>query len=599
VQKENTFFKRREGMSVKKGLLFLFLGVLATAFLFNASAFGADTTPPQILELKLYPGLYVIGVRLKTNEPVRCEYITNYWPSNNWISNYQPISNLHIWYTEPRTAKAIFNIRFRVTDAAGNITETQAYEISTYPYLRGSLNINNNSLTTNSRNVTLALQAFDPEFQVTEMCFSNDNQNWSDWEPYQVTKNWQLSEGEGLKTVYARFKNKRGFFIHNPAVDSIYYTTQTQALGPSLVQIKGKQLLVQKPLAGSKLIPYKIKGVCWSPASIGNPGWGDITAREIEFNNWYKQDIALMKEMGINTVRTYLDFGQDINTSKEILDELYNSGIMVILMVEDSIADMVNLERVVSNFKSHPAILAWQIGNEWNLYDYYGVFSGLEDSLKFTERAAERIKQLDPYHPVISTIADSQYITIPTQATSAWGYDRPIEYLVSLRCPAVDIWGINVYRGGSFGGLFYEWFQISPKPMFVSEAGTDSYDQRITNENPQMQADFTAGLWDEVYFHLSADRPTEPCLGITFFEWNDEWWKNNNPFNHDSGGYYNQYAHPDNISDEEYYGLVDIYRSKKQAYFTLENRYKKQGQVINLVSNLNLSAISTLSLIHI
>ncbi|MDP1853855.1 MAG: interleukin-like EMT inducer domain-containing protein [Candidatus Omnitrophota bacterium] len=460
-------------------------------------------------------------------------------------------------------------------------------------YLRGNININNGALVTSSQSVILNLAAFDPQYAVTETSFSNDGQNWSLWEPYQASKNWLLSNTEGLKTVFVRFKNSAGYImgsLNRPAVDSIYYTTQTPPQGISSIEVKGRQLLMQRPSSNSGPIPYKIKGICWSPASIGNPGAGDIVSREIEFKNWYKQDIALMKDMGVNTVRTYLDFGTDLLTFSEILDELYRNGIMVIMCVDDSIANSANIDQVVSNFKNHPAILAWQIGNEWNLNFYYLSFINFEDVLNFTEQAAQKIKQLDPYHPVTSILADSIYFTIPKEGED-YG-NTVIEYFVAKRCPSIDIWGLNVYRSGSFGGLFYEWGQISPKPMFISEAGTDAYDSRISNENPQMQADFAAGLFDEVYFHFSADRPNEPCLGVSFFELNDEWWKMSSPFTHDASGNYNPYANPDNISNEEYYGLLDINRTKRQAYFTVGDRYKKQGQYVNLPVNLTLTAVS-------
>jgi hypothetical protein len=42
------------------------------------------------------------------------------------------------------------------------------------------------------------------------MCFSNDNLNYTDWEPYGATKNWSLLDGDGQKTVYVKFKDNAG-----------------------------------------------------------------------------------------------------------------------------------------------------------------------------------------------------------------------------------------------------------------------------------------------------------------------------------------------------------------------------------------------------
>jgi len=41
----------------------------------------------------------------------------------------------------------------------------------------------------------------------TQMQFSNDGSMWSDWEPYVTTKNWTLTDGDNVKTVYAKFQD--------------------------------------------------------------------------------------------------------------------------------------------------------------------------------------------------------------------------------------------------------------------------------------------------------------------------------------------------------------------------------------------------------
>ena len=45
---------------------------------------------------------------------------------------------------------------------------------------------------------------------VAKMQFSNDNTTWSGWETYATTKSWTLASGDGLKTVYAQFKDVAG-----------------------------------------------------------------------------------------------------------------------------------------------------------------------------------------------------------------------------------------------------------------------------------------------------------------------------------------------------------------------------------------------------
>jgi len=67
--------------------------------------------------------------------------------------------------------------------------------------------INNGAAVTNSPNVTLTLDAFDP-VGIATMQFSNDGTFYSAEEPYATTKAWTLSTGDGFKTVYVKFRDK-------------------------------------------------------------------------------------------------------------------------------------------------------------------------------------------------------------------------------------------------------------------------------------------------------------------------------------------------------------------------------------------------------
>lgn len=46
--------------------------------------------------------------------------------------------------------------------------------------------------------------------ECAEMQFSDDNQTWTPLEPYSTTKAWILPDGDGTKTVYAKYKDAAG-----------------------------------------------------------------------------------------------------------------------------------------------------------------------------------------------------------------------------------------------------------------------------------------------------------------------------------------------------------------------------------------------------
>jgi hypothetical protein len=462
---------------------------------------------------------------------------------------------------------------------------------------RGAVLINDGALTASSINVTLSLQneVTSGTSSITEMCFSNDNVSFTEWEPFSSTKSWTLESGEGFKTVYVKMKNAAGTEVGTPARDTIMFTTATLPATASVIEPVRGRLMVKKP-GESRAVPYMIKGVCWSPASIGNSGEGDIAAREAEFVKWYHTDIALMKEMGVNTVRTFLDFGADTAVFRDILDELYANGIMVIMAVDHASGDTTQTIDIVNTYKDHPAILMWQIGNEWNYNNYYNRFPHPANPYEvnavaaaFTETTAQAIKLIDPFHPVTSILANSAHF-VTDNWDETWG--DPIETYVNRYIPTVDVWGFNMYLGAGLGVFFYEWENISIKPVFLSEYGTDAFNNLASPaaEDQNMQSQFNQKLFLEVFLNSSARDADRFCLGGTFFEWADEWWKNGTPSAHDSGGFSMIGRHPDGVSDEEYYGFVDVNRVPRQAFNDFKTIYTGGTAIITVPESITVNA---------
>ncbi len=86
-----------------------------------------------------------------------------------------------------------------------------------------SLSINNGSLYTGSRNVSLTINSNTSETGVTSMCISNTG-TCTAWEPYTTTKSWTLTDLDGLKTVKVWFRDEEGNQFAD-ATDTIIYET--------------------------------------------------------------------------------------------------------------------------------------------------------------------------------------------------------------------------------------------------------------------------------------------------------------------------------------------------------------------------------------
>ncbi len=115
--------------------------------------------------------------------------------------------------------------------------------ISRFAPADASIEINSGNEKTANRNVALALKAEG----ATMMAISNDADfTESEWETFSASKEWVLTEGNGGKTVYVRFRNSKGkaSAIHT---DSIILEKKTgergEVLGDDTVNVRDGDLV--------------------------------------------------------------------------------------------------------------------------------------------------------------------------------------------------------------------------------------------------------------------------------------------------------------------------------------------------------------------
>lgn len=88
----------------------------------------------------------------------------------------------------------------------------------------GSVTINGQAAYATTPQTTLTLSASDNLGVVTLMRFSHDNAQYTTPEPYATKKNWTLTTGDGVKTVYVKFADAVGNWSL-PASDTITLDT--------------------------------------------------------------------------------------------------------------------------------------------------------------------------------------------------------------------------------------------------------------------------------------------------------------------------------------------------------------------------------------
>ncbi|MDP3785942.1 MAG: glycoside hydrolase family 2 TIM barrel-domain containing protein [Candidatus Omnitrophota bacterium] len=339
--------------------------------------------------------------------------------------------------------------------------------------------------------------------------------------------------------------------------------------GPA-VKVDGRRLLVDFDGDGN-YEPYLIKGVGYQPTPVGS--WPLIP----DDPKILERDFSLLKNMHCNTIRTWAE------VNKALLDYAQKYGIKVIAgfkpYADDvEFSDPENRIRIINQFKDyvsvykdHPAILFWAIGNEDN-YHYKG--KDITDWYAMANEMAKQARDLEGknFHPV--AIVNGHILNIGDLSKKA--DDKSMAY--------IDIWGANVYMGHSFeksamGNLFGQFARKSRKPLWISEYGIDAWDHVNKKEQQEAQAEWVGNNWDEI-------AKSSVCIGATLMAYSDEWWKAGDPDSHDFGGYGTDAwgkTHPDNYSNEEWWGVVAAERTEggidkvipRKVYYTLLERWAR------------------------
>lgn len=153
-------------------------------------------------------------------------------------------------------------------------------------------------------------------------------------------------------------------------------------------------------------------------------------------------DIENFAAHGGNSIRNWSTRSNHQDTMA-LLDSAYANGVTVSLCLSlraerhgfdysDATAvaeQLVWIREEVEKYRHHPALLAWIIGNELNhSYTNLAVYDAVND-------VAKLIKELDPYHPTTTTLAEA---------------DSHLLRVVGERAPALDFISVQAY-GALFG----------------------------------------------------------------------------------------------------------------------------------------------------
>ncbi|MEM9492160.1 MAG: hypothetical protein AAGC55_23640, partial [Myxococcota bacterium] len=221
----------------------------------------------------------------------------------------------------------------------------------------------------------------------------------------------------------------------------------------------------------------------------------------------------------------------------------------------------------VTRYDSHPAVLMYMIGNEISYNKFYTWDTGWDaiGLVNYTNGIADEIRAAGATKPI----------------SVSWGNPNTGD-LAALQSLNVDIVSYQLYENLGFStgagmDVFTAHRMLGPAiPFFVSEYGADA----ISGGEGFGTLDETAQAYaNGVLTNLIKDDALGQPNGVSggcVFSWSDGWWKAGNSVTHDIGGIsvlQGSGPYPDSTFHEEYWGVNDLARNPREAYFTLQSIY--------------------------
>lgn len=346
--------------------------------------------------------------------------------------------------------------------------------------------------------------------------------------------------------------------------------------------------------AGVKLF---VKGFVYSPAPIGKTVGDkpllDDSLRDDNEAIW-SRDLPRMRAAGANAIHVYnvVPPPYDSNTGpiSKFLTAAWNGGnhpvyvIMSVYFTGDKLLDQGAVNALANQYHDldkkyakYPAVMGVAISNEIGAENFIQNPTWWKNFNVIANAARKGFADGGDASKIVTT-------------SEADGNIGAVKFGEQNNA-AVDVWGINIYRGRTFTNLFAQIKQFTKKPVLLTEYGasaayhpgwknTYSWDNspggvgQCTPDNPSgstSKSDIAelpasgnpkmAGLVDLVqnnaeWLYKGWKNENAVVSGGFYFEWTDEWWKANggNPAVHYGNVAFNGH-YPGCSEDQGWYGV--------------------------------------------
>lgn len=185
----------------------------------------------------------------------RCDEMRFCNDGSDW-REWLAYSETHQWELQPGDGMKTVYGEFRSSSGETvQSTDTITLDTSAIVPLDGSFTINDGADVTPTVAVVLAIQVTG----AAEMRFSNDGTDWCEWAHAAQTYDWELSAGDGTKTVYGEFRGPTDEVLEKSDTIVLDTTAPAASLSINAGASHTRSTAVTLSLSGSDLSEMRLK----------------------------------------------------------------------------------------------------------------------------------------------------------------------------------------------------------------------------------------------------------------------------------------------------------------------------------------------------
>ena len=345
--------------------------------------------------------------------------------------------------------------------------------------------------------------------------------------------------------------------------------------------------------------PMMINGMNWDYFPIGT---------NYSYSLWDQSDdiiraaldaeMGLLNNMGVNVIRMYTGvqprwvqyiyenygiytmlnhsfgrYGLTLNDAWVAVTDYSSAATQELLMSE--------VTQMAEDYKNTPGLLLFLLGNENN----YGLFWAGAETEDFPDEA-DQINFIGetrgrPMYKLMNDAALAMKAIDASHPVAICNGDMLFAEIIAEECTDIDIYGVNMYRGPSFGDAFQRVMDELNLPIMFTEFGADAFNAIENAEDQKMQAYYMVENWKEIYQYAAGLGKVGNSIGGFTFQFSDGWWKYGQTKNldvHDNnaswanGGYALDLEPGENNMNEEWFGICAKGRTNGRGLYDLYPR---------------------------